>query len=214
MDIAWTGHAAFRLRGRDGAVVTDPCPPSTGFRLNRPQADIVTVSTSAPAHSWSDRVAGNPVLLDAPGEYEVKNIVITGVITPGGTPGGDAGARNVAFIFTIDDIIVAHLGDMRGPPAAEQLDELSRADVLLIPVGGGGHMDPDLAASVVSTLAPKLVIPMLYKVGAEREELDSVQPFLKTMSAAMPTEQDNHINVTRGGLPQHTSVHVLAPRGD
>ncbi|MEE9277229.1 MAG: MBL fold metallo-hydrolase [Dehalococcoidia bacterium] len=214
MDIAWIGHAAFRLRGRDAAVVMDPCPSSTGFRLNRPQADIVTISTTAPAYAWSDGVAGKPIRLDAPGEYEIKNVLLTGVPAPAGGNGEGGGQRTVAFVVEIDDVIVAHLGDMRVAPTANDLDELSRADVLLVPVGGHGHMDAQLAADVVATLEPKLVIPMLFKVGPETEVLDPVDPFLKAMSAAPPSEPDNHLNVTRSSLPGHTTVHVFAPRGE
>ena len=79
MDVAWIGHAAFRLRGRDAAVIMDPAPSSTGFRLNRPQADIVTVSNNEPGHSWIKGVGGNPICLDSPGEYEIINVLVTGV---------------------------------------------------------------------------------------------------------------------------------------
>lgn len=250
MDIAWIGHAAFRLRGRDAAVVTDPCPSSTGFRLNRPQAEIVTVSNADPAHSWIKGVAGEFIELNAPGEFEIKNVLITGATasprkrskaisdasaeeTPDEADEAttdeaesmpdeaepdeaepEPGERHVAFVIEIDDVIVAHLGDMRTAPSGPALDELSRADVVLIPVGGQGHMDATLASSIIGMLEPRLVIPMLYKVGPEQAELDGVEAFLKTMGAEIEQDLDNHINVTRSSLPEHTTVHVLTPRGD
>ncbi len=248
MDIAWIGHAAFRLRGRDAAVVTDPCPSSTGFRLNRPQADIVTVSNADPAHSWIKGVAGEFIELNAPGEFEIKNVLITAATasprkrskaTSDASAGETAdeadeadeaesmpdeaapdeaepepGERHVAFVIEIDEVIVAHLGDMRTAPSGQALDELSRADVVLIPVGGQGHMDAPLASSIIGMLEPRLVIPMLYKVGPEQAELDGVEAFLKAMGAEIGQDLDNHINVTRSSLPEHTTVHVLTPRGD
>ena len=96
MDIAWIGHAAFRLRGRDAAVVLDPCPSSSGFRLGRPQADIVTVSNPAPEHSWVKGVGGDPKPLAAPGEFEIKNVLVTGVVTD--PPSESREDRNVAFV--------------------------------------------------------------------------------------------------------------------
>ena len=228
MDIAWIGHAAFRLRGREAAVVLDPCPSSTGFRLGRPQADIVTVSNPAPEHSWGQGVAGEFVVLDAPGEYEIHNVLITGVVTDDHAP---APARNVAFVVTIDDVIVAHLGDMRGEPSPRAMEELSRADVLLVPVGGAGHLDAKTAVKVAGAIDPRLVIPMLHKVGPETAALDPVDTFLSAMGLSTlspsgtsgtatpgdggaPAQLDNHINVTRAGLSEHTAVQVLAPRGD
>ena len=216
MDVAWIGHAAFRLRGRDAAILLDPCPSSTGFRLGRPQADIVTISNPAPEHSWHQGVAADDVCLDAPGEYEIHNVLITGVVTdspaPDGPPSGPK--RNVAFVVTIDEIIIAHLGDLRAEPSTAALEELSRADVLLIPVGGNGHLDAKTAVQVVGSIDPRLVIPMLYKVGPERAKLDGVDAFLSAMGAAAPSESENHVNVTRAGLGEHTVVQVLAPRGD
>jgi len=243
MDVAWIGHAAFRLRGRDTAVVMDPAPSSTGFRLNRPQADIVTISNPDPSYSWVKGVGGGPIQLDAPGEYEIQNVLVTGVtdtpehpkrspdaehqdhndgdrenadappeLPPTATPFIPSG--NIAFIVTIDDLVIAHLGDMRTPPRGEALEELGRADVMLVPIGGHGHMDANMAATLVAAIAPKIVIPMLYQAGSETETLDPVAPFLKAVGGAMPDELDNHINITRSALPNNTTVHVLAPRGE
>lgn len=212
MDIAWIGHAAFRLRGRDAAVVLDPCPSSSGFRLGRPQADIVTVSNPAPEHSWVKGVGGDPKPLAAPGEFEIKNVLVTGVVTD--PPSESREDRNVAFVVTIDDVVVAHLGDLREEPSAESLEELSRADVLLVPVGGNGHLDAKTAVKIVGPIDPRLVIPMLYKVGPEKAKLDKVDAFLSAMGAAAPSDLENHVNVTRADLGEHTNVQVLAPRGD
>jgi len=93
------------------------------------------------------------------------------------------------------------------------MEELSRADVLLIPVGGNGHLDAKTAVKVAGAIDARLVIPMLYKVGPETALLDPVDAFLSAMGAAAPETLDNHINVTSGGLGQHTVVQVLAPRG-
>ncbi len=213
MDIAWIGHSAFRLRGRDAAVVMDPCPSSTGFRLNRPRAEIVTVSNTALEFSWVQGVADVPRELNAPGEYEVKQVLVTGIRTP--LPKHRHGdGYNTAFVITIDDVTVVHLGDLGALPTADEVEVLSQADVALVPIGGHGHLDAAAAAQVVSTLEPKLVIPMLYKAGPERELLDKVEPFLKEMGAQKPETMENHVNVTVSSLPEHTTVQALAPRGD
>ena len=213
MDIAWIGHGAFRLRGRDAAVVMDPCPSSTGFRLNRPRAEIVTVSNAAPEFSWVQGVAGDPLQLNAPGEYEAKQVLVTGVRTPR-SKREDSDGYNTAFVITIDNVTVVHLGDLGALLTADEVEILSQADVALVPTGGHGHLDAAAAAQVVSTLEPKLVIPMLYKAGPERERLDTVEPFLKEMGAQKSEVLENHVNVTASGLPEHTTVQVLTPRGD
>ena len=216
MDIAWYGHAAFRLRGREAAVVMDPCSPETGFRLNRPAADIVTVSRGQdPAHNWVEGVAleasGLQRTLDAPGEYEIKRILATGVRTP-----GPDGARNVAFIVTIDEIIVAHLGDVQDLPDRAALDELQRADVVLMPCGGGAHLSPQAAAGIAGAIAAPLVIPMLYQPEAAEEADTGLEPlaaFLREMGVTVDPPSDNHVNVTRSSIPSSPTVTPLLARG-
>ncbi len=215
MDIAWYGHAAFRLRGREAAVVMDPCPPETGFRLNKPSADIITISRPRDAsHRWTDGVtleaAAAQRTLDAPGEYEIKRVLATGVRTPGGE------SRNIAFIVTIDDIIVAHLGDLQGMPERSTLEELQRADVVLLPCGGGGHLSPQAAASIAGEIGAPLVIPMLYQPEAAETVQTGLEPlstFLREMGASSEPPSDNHLNVTRSSIPSAPTVAPLLARG-
>ena len=216
MDIAWYGHAAFRLRGREAAVVMDPCPPDTGFRLNRPSADIVTVSRGRDAsHSWVDGVtlesSGLPRTLDAPGEYEIKRVLATGVRTP-----GSDGSRNVAFVVTIDEVIVAHLGDLQDAPDRAALEELQRADVMLLPCGGGSHLSPQAAAGIAGLIGAPLVIPMLYQPEAADHLATGLEPlsaFLGEMGVTVDPPSDNHINVTRSSIPTVPTVTPLLARG-
>ena len=216
MDIAWYGHAAFRLRGRDAAVVMDPCSPETGFRLNRPAADIVTISRPLDsAHSWVDGVtlesSGLRRALDAPGEYEIKRVLATGVRTP-----GLEGSRNIAFVVTIDEVIVAHLGDLQAMPERAALEELQRADVVLMPCGGGGHLSPQAAAGIAGAIAAPVIIPMLYQPdGADELDtgLEPLSTFLREMGASVEPPSDNHVNVTRSSIPSSPTVTPLLARG-
>lgn len=216
MDIAWYGHAAFRLRGREAAVVMDPCAPETGFRINRPGADIVTISRALdPAHNWIDGVAleasGQSRPLDAPGEYEVKRVLATGVRTAGLDH-----TRNVAFVITIDEVIVAHLGDLHSMPQGVAMEELRRADVVLLPCGGGAHLSPQAAADVANAIAAPMVIPMLYQPESDGDLTTGLEPlsaFLREMGVTVDPPSDNHINVTRSSLPSAPTVTPLLARG-
>jgi len=44
MEITWYGRACFRLKGREATVITDPCPPSTGFVAGKHDVDLLTIS--------------------------------------------------------------------------------------------------------------------------------------------------------------------------
>ncbi|MEE8369152.1 MAG: MBL fold metallo-hydrolase [Dehalococcoidia bacterium] len=208
MEIVWLGHSCFRLRGREAAIVTDPCPPSTGYSIGKPTADIVTVSHSHEDHRYLKPVAGNPVVLEGPGEYEIHGAFITGIQTyHDGRRGAERGG-NIAFVLEMEDIRVCHLGDLGHTPTADQVEEMSGADILLIPVGGATTIDGTAAAEVVSLLEPRLVIPMHYGTAASKDGLEPPDRFLKDMEAKA-VEPQAKLTVSRSSLPHETQVVLL-----
>ena len=212
MEIYWLGHGCFRLRGREATVVTNPCPPSSGYRLARLSADIVTISSRYPESSYRQAVSGEPKFVEGPGEYEIAGVLLTGIRTDHGPKRGDRQTRNVAYVIDIDDIRVGHLGDISQVPAADDVETLSATDVLLVPVGGGSVLDAEKAAETVSLLEPKIVIPMQYKTEAATAELDSVERFLREMGVEGKTAEAR-LNVTKSNLPGDTTVMLLSYRG-
>ncbi len=115
--------------------MTDPFPPDSGFSLGKPSAEIVTVSQrDDPGYSYLEGVGGNPMVFDAPGEYEIGGILVTGIASK-----RPDGGRNVIFIHEIDGIRVAHLG----LASNATLEELKDVDVLLLPVGGSNALTPN-----------------------------------------------------------------------
>ena len=209
MEIVWLGHSCFRIRGKEAAVVTDPCDRSTGYSIGKPAADIVTVSMQDPAHANVAGVGGTPRVLDGPGEYEISGTTITGVATDhnGAAPAN----RNIAFVLELEDLRVCHLGGIRAVPTSDQVEEIGAVDILLIPVGGGDALDAPPAAETVSLLEPRLVIPMHYKTEAEKTKLDGVDRFLKEMGAKAG-EAHAKVAVTRSSLPDETQVMILSPK--
>jgi len=211
MEIYWLGQACFRIRGRDATVLTDPCPPSTGYKIGRVSADIVTISRNHPESSYREAMTGSPKFISGPGEYEIAGVLITGLDTDR-KDRDDGYGRNVAYVMEIDDMRVCHLGEIAQVPSGDEVEELSAVDILLVPVGGGRTLDAEKAAELVSLLEPKLVIPMLYKTEASRDDLQPVERFLKEMgSEAKAPEQ--RLSITRSGLPQDTTIVLLNYRG-
>lgn len=208
MEIVWLGHSCFRLRGRDVTVVNDPCQPSTGYRLGSLTADIVTVSHQHPGHNNLAAVNGSPRVFDGPGEYEIKGVLITGVVTYHDQHQGNNLGRNLAFVFTMDDLRIGHLGDLGHQPTADQLDAIGDVDILLIPVGGHTTLDGLLAARVVNALDPRLVIPMHYATPASLDQLDPVDRFCKELGLT-PPDPVTKLTLRRNDLPSETQLVVL-----
>jgi L-ascorbate metabolism protein UlaG (beta-lactamase superfamily) len=212
MEISWLGHSCFRLRGRDAAVLTDPCPPTTGYKIGKVNANVVTISHDHPESSYRQAVAGAAKFVTGPGEYEISGVLITGIRTfHDKTRGGEIG-RNVTFVIDLDDVRVCHLGDLGHLPNGDDVELLSGADVLLIPVGGHSTIDSAAAAEIVSMLEPRIVIPMQYRTEASLVELDPLDRFLKEMGAEGVAVQQR-LSVTRSTLPHDTAVVPLEYRG-
>jgi L-ascorbate metabolism protein UlaG (beta-lactamase superfamily) len=206
LEITWLGRSCFRLKGREGTVVCDPVPASSGYRIGKVEADIATLSRSTdPAFSHREALKGTPVVLDAPGEYEVGGILATGIALK-----RPEGGRSVAFVVEIDGIRVAHLGIPTEKIADSVINELEGVDVLLLPVGGHGTLPPAVGSDAMTAIDAHLVIPMLYRTDVETMELEPLESFLKetgTRPAPVP-----RISVTRSSLPAELTVVVLEPR--
>lgn len=206
MEITYLGRTCFRLRGRDATAITDPCPPESGYRLGKPSADIVTLCRRAdPAYSWVEGVAGEPVVFDGPGEYEVKNVLISGIDSRRAD-----GSRNIMFVIEIDGIRVVHAGLPLTVPTGAILEQLDDVDVLLMPVGGGISLGSAAASDLMETIDPHIAIPMHYKTPVEPLELDFLDKFLR--ETGQKIEPVQRLQVTRSSIPAELTVQVLEPK--
>ena len=209
LEITWLGRTCFRLKGREGIVLTDPCPPQSGYKIGKVDSEVITVSRrDDPGFSYTDAAKNGGKILDVPGEFEVGGILVSGIAMKRAD-----GSRNVAFIIELDGIRIGHLGVPPATLTAAQLDGLSTVDILLLPVGGAGQlsMTAAVAADLMTTVDPKVAIPMLYKTPVEKLEIDPLERFLK--ETGVRPEPQPRFQSTRAGLPAELSIVVLEPRG-
>lgn len=211
MEISWLGHSCFRLRGRGAAVITDPYSRDSGYSLGRAAADLVTISNDHPNHSAVGELGGSPTVLDGPGEYEVRGLLVTGIRTNTPKSRGAAAARNTAYLIGVDDVTVCHLGDIANPLTTEQVELLKDADVLLVPVGGHCTIGAPEAVELISQIEPKFVVPMHYATEHSTPQLEPVDRFLREMGLG-PIEPQPRLSVTRASLPAEPTVVVLEYR--
>ena len=215
MELTWLGHSCFRLRGKDATLITDPPSPTTGYTLGRITADIVTISHEHVGHNFAKGIGGDPKIIDGPGEYEVKQILISGVQTYHDIERGQRLGKNTAYLITMDEIHICHLGDLGGPLDDRAQEALNGADVLLIPVGGGNALNADRAAEVIAQLEPALIVPMHYATPVYKmadSVLDPIDKFCKSMGVEM-TEPLPKLTITRSSLPSESQVVLLNYRG-
>lgn len=208
MEITWYGLSCFRLSERKHAtIVTDPYNGKLGLPQLKLKSDVVTISHDAQGHNYEAAVTGKTHTLTGPGEYEIGNVFITGIVTDD----GEDANRNVVFVFDFDGVTVAHLGDMKAVPKQTQIEALEQVNVLLVPVGSGNSLNAAQASELVSMLEPNIVIPMHYKLPGLKLDLDDVDRFLKEMGVTDPTEE-SMLKISNGNLPEETQTVILIPK--
>ena len=227
MDITWLGHSAVRIRGSQLVIVTDPYDISIGAKMSKVKADIVSVSHDHPHHSYVEAVEGDPKVLSGPGEYEIGNFYISGMGTARypkppskevDTETDDEGSEpeatnwnrqiNTVYTFRSEGLRICHLGAIGQTLSARQTEELNQADVLIIPVGGNSTIDIGKAAQLVSTIGPRIVVPVHYRINGMDEDEEPVERFLGEVGAVDVTPQ-TRLNVSVTNLPKDMTVVVL-----
>jgi L-ascorbate metabolism protein UlaG (beta-lactamase superfamily) len=218
MDIIYLGHSAFKLKGKDATVVTDPFEKkAVGFSMPSVSADVVCVSHGHADHNAVSLVTGTarrevPYVITAPGEYEVNDVGVFGWGSFHDSKGGAERGKNVIYSILVDGVRVVHLGDLGSEITDDLIEGLGTVDVLLIPVGGGYTIGAKVAAEVIEQLSPSIVIPMHFKTPQHNEtfkDLDGVDAFLKVMGVADLQPVDK-LKVTEDSLPEETQVVWLA----
>lgn len=204
MFISYLGHACFKLQDKIGpegvTVVTDPFDKDLGLKVPNFEADIVTVSHKHSDHSNSAALRGNPFVVDAPGEYEIKGVMLQGVESFHDDKNGAERGANIVFRIEIDGVSFAHLGDLGHVLSDEELEQLGVIDVLLIPVGGKYTLDAKRAVEVVNQIEPRIVIPMHYKLPGSKLDIDGSEKFVKELGVEPKREEKLKLN--KKDLPQ------------
>ena len=208
MEIDWFGHACFRLRGREGTLITDPYSKEIGLAFPRPRADIVTISHEHPGHSFADGVKGDPKVIKGPGEYEIKGIFVSGIPTAHDKKGGKERGKNTVYVIEMDGLTICHLGDLGHVPTQAQAEAFGNVHVLLVPVGGVSTIGGGEASEIVSMLEPQIVIPMHFQHPDLTFKLETHAKFFKEMGIKPPTAVSS-LKVRKDSLPKETQVVLL-----
>jgi L-ascorbate metabolism protein UlaG (beta-lactamase superfamily) len=221
MELTWYGRTCVRLRGRDAVVVSDPYQAVVGPTGRGITGDIVTFShpddTPLPKAKGKRSRDGRTVLpssledafvLDGPGEYEVKGVLVTGARTYRDDAKGEERGKQTAFVVALDGLHTIHLGDIGHLLSEEKLGDVGRIDIACVPVGGA--LSATRAASLIAQLDPRIVVAMpVCDDDAACEE--ALARFFHEMGG-QPTPQPR-LSVTPSSLPAETTTVLLESRG-
>ena len=171
MKIEYLGHSCFRL---DDELVIDPYRDGSVPGLPRLRTSGVKVICS---HGHADHSGVECVEIDGSRGcgFEIKEVPSFHDDRQGALRG-----PNTIFVITRDGEKLVHLGDLGHFPNPRQLEVISGADYLLIPVGGYYTIDALTAAEICLVCRPKCIIPMHYRTAESGyPEIAEVDEFLK-----------------------------------
>jgi len=209
MKIKWLGHACFLITSEAGTrIITDPYATKEDLSYGEinESADIVTVSHEHADHNNVAAVLGKPEVVR--GSAKVKGIDFKGVASYHDKAGGSQRGKNTIFCFEVDGIRVCHLGDLGHLLSDEQIAELGRVDILLIPVGGYFTIDARVATQVCNQLKPRVIIPMHYRNDKCAFPITGVDDFLKEKENITRLEISERVFKSEE-LPVSTQIIVL-----
>jgi L-ascorbate metabolism protein UlaG (beta-lactamase superfamily) len=226
MEITWLGDTCIRLKGREGVVVADAYRSVAGPTGRGLTADICTYSHADDASIATKDGRATPGALsttllgvirptsldgafavDSPGEYEVHEVLVTGVRTFRDDAKGAERGINTSFVFELDGLQALHLGDVGHVLTEEMLGEIGSVQIACVPIGGA--LSPARAAELVAGLDANLVIPM--PLGDDEQRAAALERFLKEMSVT-DKQPVAKLTVTISTVPQETTVVVLEQR--
>ena len=226
MEITWYGGSCVRLKGREGVVAADPFRSIAGPTGRGLTADIVSYGhpdesagagrDKAKAGVTSRRL-GVPLptslegafVLDAPGEYEVHDVMVTGVRTFRDNERGAARGLGTSYVYELDGLFTAHLGDVGHLLDGDTVREIGHVDIVCL--GIGPQLSAAHAAEIVGQLDAHMVVPLpLTEAAAERD--GDLGRFLREMSAT-EAQPVSSLKVTISTVPNETAVVLLEQRG-
>jgi L-ascorbate metabolism protein UlaG (beta-lactamase superfamily) len=218
--LQWLGQSTFVLTSSNGTkILMDPVNNTSGYNITPISGvDVITITHEHSDHNNVAMATGSPLILRGLNtngwvnyDQSLKGVRIYSIgaydVFHDNTSGSQRG-RDSFFVFEVDGLRIAHLGDLGHTLTPEQINRIGPVDVLMIPVGGFYTIDAAAATIVVDQLKPKIVIPMHYKTTAtaNTSPLATADAFLagKTVQRVNATT----ITVSKNTLPAQMTVMV------
>ena len=201
MHFNWLGQTCIKLQTKnldeDVTIIIDSYRPKNGdFPRNlAPQIALFSRGTDNTV-----TMAQNTFVLDTLGEMEIKGIMIYAILGAEG---------NIIYKINAEGLNIVHLGKLTKKIENGNLEKLSSPDILLIPVGGKGeYLEAEEAANLVTTLEPRIIIPMGYQCDTD-PQVGTLGDFIKEIGLK-PEITDKKIIIRKKDLPaDETKIFVL-----
>mgnify|MGYP001572236739 FL=1 len=171
MIITYFGEQFFKIAQGEMTLAFNPVSRDAKSSVSaRFGADIAFTTTNYSLFNGVEQLSHGdtkPFVINGPGDYEVKEVFIKGVISNALI--SKKKYINTIYSFILDNIHVVFLGALSDDEMSKESREaIDSPDILFVPIGGESvHkevslLDAKSAARFALSLEPKLIIPMSY----------------------------------------------------
>ena len=190
MKLKYYGHACFTLRFADGTVLAiDPFDESVSYAPCDAICDAALLSHDHFDHNHVQTLRGDFVTIRSAGAYDVQGVRITAVDSFHDKKGGALRGKNLILRIEGGGLTIVHLGDLGHMPDEKQLEAMSGADIMLVPIGGTYTIDTPEAEEVIRLARPKHAVAMHYRTPDYDFNTSTCEAFERDMRAVrMPRE--------------------------
>lgn len=182
MEIKWIGNTSFLLTTSNGRrILLDPIqlhPFIENYDLN---LDIITFSHINNKDIFNFFKSKNQKTISFVCNFENEYISIESYKTYKDNMNGYKRGENLIYIINCDGYTICHLGSLGHTLDKNLVSRIYGCDLLFVPIGGNFCLDGTLAAKVVKSIKPKIVIPMAFKTSDAYFYLDGPYKFLSYM---------------------------------
>lgn len=206
MHLSWHGQYTIKIQARETTIVIDPYSPTVGLRPFRTQANVaILTNPTNPDMSHLAGLQGEPVILRGPGEFTFGGFTLHSIPWRA----ADGGERSIQR-FLIEGMCLVNLASLNRELTTEELQEIEKTDidVLLVPAGGADALTAKQAAKQVTTLEPKLVIPIHTALPGLKERLEQVDVFAKEFGTSAK-HPEKKIVIKANRLPKEEMQVVI-----
>lgn len=178
MIITYLGGEFIKVQFGETVIAFNPISKDSKLATSRFGADIVLSTLNHEDMNGVDQVTfgdKKPFLVNGPGEYEVKEIFIKGLPSQSDYDGEKR--INTIYTVTMEGMNICYLGAVSTPQLPAETDEAIEAvDILFVPIGGEGVLNPAEAYKLAVSLEPKIIIPIHF---GDLGQADALKIFLK-----------------------------------
>ncbi|MBX4199862.1 MBL fold metallo-hydrolase [Candidatus Parcubacteria bacterium] len=177
MIVSYQGVESVKISQGDLTLAINPISKNSKLGSRKFGADITLITTNHPDLNGEDQTSRGDkesFVIKGPGEYEVSGVTVKGFLSE-----SNLGGKKLNTIYTVlfEGMNLAYLGALSNPTlptlAQESMEDI---DILFVPIGDEGTLDPESAYKLAVSLEPKVIIPIHYGAVGKK---DALNQFLK-----------------------------------